>query len=139
MRYIIYGLIAVIIIYFLLEILKPKNIKTSSRNDIKNSIKSFDKISYLGENPNADLTDIKEGTLHIYKDIIVFDDGKSELFTLPIRNINKCLLESKHEKNKTFVRIKLDDSQSIILKSYFNIDYSSLIVEEINIRMKYKN
>jgi len=139
LRYIIYGLIAVIIIYFLLEILKPKNIKTSSRNDIKNSIKSFDKISYLGENPNADLTETKEGTLHIYKDIIVFDDGKSELFTIPIRNINKCLLESKHEKNKTFVRIKLDDSQSIILKSYFNIDYSSLIVEEINIRMKYKN
>ncbi|MGD9678450.1 MAG: hypothetical protein AB7V16_08915 [Vulcanibacillus sp.] len=157
LRYILYFLIAVIIIYMLLGLLKPRSIKTSGKSDIDNSIKSYDRINYLGGIPGAEIADIKDGTLHIYKDTIVFDDSSSELFTIPIKGISKCSLETKETlyasrdglqgvltiglvNNKYYIKIKYINSSSssniVILHSYFNDDYSKSIVEEVNKRMK---
>lgn len=157
MRYFLYILIAGIIIYLLLGLLKPRSVKTSGKSAIDNSIKSYDKISYLGGISEAEIAKIVEGTLHIYKDTIVFDDSSSELFNIPIKNISKCTLETKEslyasrdslkgvittdlDNNKSYIKIKfknsLNNSTIVILHSYFNDDYSKSIVGEVNKRMK---
>lgn len=140
----------------LLDLLKPKDTKTKKKSSTDNTIKSYDKINYFGGVPEAEIANKIEGTLHIYKGLIVFDDGNSELFNIQINNINKCSLETKEslnvsrdglkdvlvtelEEDKLYIKIKYTKVSNgpiiVVMQSYFNDAYSKSIVEEVNKRM----
>lgn len=157
LRYILYILIAGIILYILLGLLKPRTVEAPGKSYKGDSIKSFDKINYLGGNPNIKIEEVKEGILHIFKDMIVFDDRSSELFTIPIKDIKLISIETKESlynsreyiKNplitelkdgNIYIRIKYNDkiysSINVVFHSYYNNDYSKNIVDEVKKRMR---
>jgi hypothetical protein len=106
----------------------------------REATKSFDKITYAGGT-----TTIKEinvtGTLHISRELIVFDDGEKNLFTIIIKNITNSSVVKIDEdgKAKSYIRIEYrnDDNapRSVMLHSNFNKEYAQRIAVEINKRI----
>ncbi|GEM_PF-3664592 len=138
-RAIIYILLILIIIYILKHMLAPNTRSMPKAGEIPDITKSFNPITYAGGT-----TTIKEinvvGTLHISKELVVFDDHKKELFTIIIKRITNCSVVKIEEdsKQKSYVRIEYrteDNSpRSVMLHSDFNEEYAQRIVAEINIR-----
>ncbi len=139
LRAIIYVLLILIVIYILKHMLSPNTKPMPKSGEIPDITRSFNPVTYAGGT-----TTIKEinvvGTLHISKELIVFDDHKKELFTIIIKRITDCSLVKIDEDGvqKSYVRIEYrsEDNapRSVMLHSDFSEDHAQRIVMEINFR-----
>ena len=140
LRVIIYVLLFLVIIYIIKNLFTSDTPTMREHELNREATKSFDQITYAGGT-----TTIKEinvvGTLHISQELIVFDDGKKNLFTIIIKNITNSSVVKIDEdgKNKSYIRIEYRNEdnapRSVMLHSNFNEEYAQRIAVEINRRV----
>lgn len=140
LRVIIYALLVVVIIYILKNLFTSHTPSMKEHEIAQEAAKSFDRITYAGGTTAIKEINV-EGTLHISKELIVFDDGNKNLFTIIIKNITNSSVVKIDEDgiNKSYLRIEYrneDNSpRSVMLHSNFNEEYAQRIAVEINKRV----
>lgn len=140
LRVIIYVLLVFVIIYIIRSLFTSNTPSMREHQLQQEATKSFDMITYAGGTTTIKEINV-EGTLHISQELIVFDDGNKNLFTIIIRNItNSSVVKIEEDgKNKSYIRIEYRNEdgapRSVMLHSNFNEEYAQRIAVEINKRI----